>query len=204
MRTYAYLRTDCVSEETIADFNSLLSYNNYSVQKNRVVFEEITADKSIVYREKFMGVINYSLEQGDLLITKGIDCLGSDYLEILNTIGLIDHKKIRLICLDYTHEELTGDIKNSFLHILKLCNDFEKIKIEYKNQPTKLSLTKKVGRPEKLSVKQKEEIAEKLKMGISIYSLAKKYSVSRTVIRRIINNNTNRIITLPVTQICQY
>lgn len=196
MRTYAYLRTDCIMTDRITTYHSYLCSKGYDVQMNRVIVELVNADKSILYRDKFMGLINYALEQGNLLIVKGIDCLGQDYLEILNTIDIIDQKKIRLICLDYSLEELTGGIKITFLHILKLCRDFENMKIKKSENLNKINLHKKAGRPEKLSKKEIIEIIEKLKLGMSIYRLAKDYTVSATVIRRIMRNNMNFSVSL--------
>ncbi|MFX7306646.1 helix-turn-helix domain-containing protein, partial [Acinetobacter baumannii] len=48
---------------------------------------------------------------------------------------------------------------------------------------------KRVGRPEKLSEAQKSQVIENYKKGKSIYYLAKEFSVTRTVIRRILDKN---------------
>lgn len=45
---------------------------------------------------------------------------------------------------------------------------------------------KKVGRPEILNLEQKKEVISKFKQGYSVYSLAKEYSVTRTVINRLL------------------
>ena len=183
MRTYAYLRTNNMETDRFTSFHKELSVKGYNVQINRVILELVDANRSIFYREKFMGLLNYGLEQDNLLIVKGIDCLGKDYLEILNTIDLITQKKIRLICLDYSLEELIGDIKVNLIHILKLCEDFEIMKITNNESIITTGLKKNSGRPKKLSENQVFEINEKIICGVSMYRLAKDYNVSVTVIR---------------------
>lgn len=54
-----------------------------------------------------------------------------------------------------------------------------------KSYPTN-NFVKKVGRPEILSLEQKKEVIAKFKKGYSVYSLAKEYSVTRTVINRLL------------------
>lgn len=146
----------------------------------------MTVDTSIIYRDKFINLINYGLESGDLLLVKGIDCLGRNFEEIYNIVNKIDQKKIRLVCFDYSKNEISGDLKVFFLHFLKICFEFEtKFKKINKNYPTN-NFVKKVGRPEILTLEQKKEVIGKFKKGYSVYSLAKEYSVTRTVINRLL------------------
>ena len=49
-----------------------------------------------------------------------------------------------------------------------------------------------MGRPEILNDNQKEEVIEKFKQGYTIYSLAKEYSVTRTVIQRLLSKKLIR------------
>ncbi|MEJ5037555.1 helix-turn-helix domain-containing protein [Acinetobacter johnsonii] len=51
---------------------------------------------------------------------------------------------------------------------------------------------KKVGRPEKLNIKQQKEVKDKFKNGYSVYSIAKEYSVTRTVINRILKKSEKK------------
>lgn len=163
MRTYAYLRTNCIITDRITSYHKDLIVKGYSVLMSRIIIEAVEANKSIFYRDKFMGLINFGLEQGDLLIVKGIDCLGKDYIEILDTIQFITEKKVRLICLDYSFEELDGEMKFNLLHVLKLCKDFESMKIKKNESIPTINLNRKAGRPKKLNDIQITEINEKIK-----------------------------------------
>jgi len=168
----------------------LLNNFNHIVQYSRVVLELVSVDKSITFRTIFFNLINYSLEEGDFLIVKSIDCLGNCFKEILSTIILIERKKIKLLILDYINSELEGDIKNNLIHFLEICIDFEKLFLSDQTVQKKHSLSKKVGRPEKLTNDQKQEVINKFKKGFSVYSLAKDLAVSRTVIQRIIEKSS--------------
>ncbi|VAX45788.1 Putative DNA-invertase from lambdoid prophage Rac [Acinetobacter calcoaceticus] len=193
MRTYAYMRFNSNIYEFDKEkdfFISLLNDFNHIVQYSRVVLELVSVDKSITFRTIFFNLINYSLEEGDFLIVKSIDCLGNCFKEILSTIILIERKKIKLLILDYINSELEGDIKNNLIHFLEICIDFEKLFLSDQTVQKKHSLSKKVGRPEKLTNDQKQEVINKFKEGFSVYSLAKDLAVSRTVIQRIIEKSS--------------
>ena len=193
MRTYAYMRFNSNIDEFDKEkdfFISLLNNFNHIVQYSRVVLELVSVDKSITFRTIFFNLINYSLEEGDFLIVKSIDCLGNCFKEILSTIILIERKKIKLLILDYINSELEGDIKNNLIHFLEICIDFEKLFLSDQTVQKKHSLSKKVGRPEKLTNDQKQEVINKFKKGFSVYSLAKDLAVSRTVIQRIIEKSS--------------
>ncbi|WP_454667319.1 resolvase [Acinetobacter calcoaceticus] len=193
MRTYAYMRFNSNIDEFDKEkdfFISLLNDFNHIVQYSRVVLELVSVDKSITFRTIFFNLINYSLEEGDFLIVKSIDCLGNCFKEILSTIILIERKKIKLLILDYINSELEGDIKNNLIHFLEICIDFEKLFLSDQTVQKKHSLSKKVGRPEKLTNDQKQEVINKFKKGFSVYSLAKDLAVSRTVIQRIIEKSS--------------
>ncbi len=190
MRTYAYVRIEPNLQFEFSRYISFFSEYGYKIQKNRLVVEEVSVDKSIIYRDKFLNLISYSLEEGDILVIKSMDCLGNSFEEILGIVDKIDQKKIRLICLDYSKNEINGDLKIFFLHFLKLSAEFEKL---FKSDNKRLKdhkPTRKVGRPEILNNEQKNRVIELFKKGYSVYSLAKEFSVTRTVIQRILNNAT--------------
>ena len=88
----------------------------------------------------------------------------------------------------YSKNEINGDLKIFFLHFLKLSAEFEKL---FKSDNKKFKdhkPTRKVGRPEILNNEQKNRVIELFKKGYSVYSLAKEFAVTRTVIQRILNN----------------
>ncbi|MFL9507494.1 recombinase family protein [Acinetobacter baumannii] len=186
MRIFAYIRVNPSEKIDIYKYLSIFGGNGYHIQKSRLIVEEVLVDKSISYRDRFLNLFNYALEEGDSLIVKGIDCLGNSFEEILNIINKIEQKNVRLICMDYSKNEINGDLKTVFIHFLKLCVDFEKkLGVHYNFLEMNRSV-KRVGRPEKLSEDQKIQVIEKFKRGVSIYYLAKEFSVSRTVIQRIL------------------
>lgn len=185
MRTYAYVRIEPNAEFESGKFLSFFNEYGYKIQKNRLVFEEVSVNKSIIFRDKLLNLIDYSLEDDDLLVIKSIDCLGSSFEEILSITDKIHQKKIRLICLDYSKSEINGDMKIFFLHFLKLCFEFEKL-FNF-NTEKQNKIVKKVGRPEILTNDQKKQVLELFKRGESVYSLAKRFTVTRTVIQRILD-----------------
>lgn len=186
MRVYAYVRLDPNINYDIETYIELFNTCGYQIPKNRLIFEEVKIDTSILYRDKIVNLINYGLEEGDLLIVKSIDCLGGSFEEMLDILNRIDKKNIKLICLDYSKTEIAGDLKIIFIHFLKICFAYE-CKIKKSRVNINNDFIKRVGRPEILSSSQKEDVLKKFKRGSSVYALAKEYSVTRTVIQRILD-----------------
>lgn len=186
MRIYGYVRAESENEVDVKEYYSIFYKNGFSLKKNRLIIEDVNANKPLFLRDRLLNLIEYSLEDNDLLVVKSIDCLGSSFVEISELCDKIFKKKIRLVCLDYSKNELTGDLKIFFLHFLKICCDFEN-----KFSVSSSRSSKKVGRPEILSVDQKKQVLEMYKKGWTIYSLAKHFSVTRTVIQRIIRNSSS-------------
>ncbi|WP_224965031.1 recombinase family protein [Acinetobacter guillouiae] len=191
MRTYAYFRIDELSMDEFNYADYILGYG-YEIPKNRLVFEQVKIGIPLEFRHKLINLINYTLENGDLLLIDGIDSLGSDFKEIYSSVNFIFKKGIRLVCLDFSKNEIKGDIKKIFFHFLKICSDFDG-KLQSNRKIGNRNINK-VGRPKILNKIQKEEVLEKFKNGQSVYSLAKQYSVTRTVIQRLLSKSSDNVI----------
>lgn len=185
MSNYAYFRVDCSIDNEV-DYSSIMQNSNYEFLESKIFIEEVKAEISLKYRDVFINLINYTMEKNDLLFIKGIDSLGSNFNEILFSMNLIVKKEIRLVCYDFCKEEIDGKVKEAFMNFLKLFSDFENNKRKSK-KIIDTNNNKRVGRPEILSQKQKEEVLSMFESGDSVYSIARKYSVARTVIQRIIS-----------------
>lgn len=190
MRTYAYLRIN--PNEIIDKESYIILFNEmgFNIKKNRLVVEESTVSISINYREKFHNLLTYALEEGDVLIVKSIDALGNCFEEILNTLNIIQSNNIKLICYNFSKQHISGDQESLFLHFLQLCRDFEKEFGASKGDNIN-KILKKVGRPEILSNDEKNKVIELFQKGCSVYSLAKEFSVTRTVIQRVLDKSKN-------------
>ena len=123
MRIYGYFRENTNRLKNLQDRINLNKYG-YSIPSNRLIIENVTIETSVIYRDKFMALVNLTLEDGDLLIVKSFDCLGKDFKEIYNSVHKIYQKNINLICLDYSKSLIEGNTKENFIHFLKLCFDF--------------------------------------------------------------------------------
>jgi putative DNA-invertase from lambdoid prophage Rac len=185
MSNYAYFRVDC-SVDSEVDYSSILRNSNRDFLESKIFIEEVKAEISLKYRDVFINLINCVMEKNDLLFIKGIDSLGSNFNEIIFSVNLIFKKEIKLVCYDFCKDEIDGKVKETFMNSLKLFSDFENNKRKSK-KIVDINNNKRVGRPEILSQKQKEEVLSMFENGDSVYSIAKKYSVARTVIQRIIS-----------------
>lgn len=185
VRNYAYFRIDSLTVIK-KNYIDLINCYGYSVHVNRIVTEEVEINTALELRYKFMNLIKNTLKSGDLLIIEGIDSLGSSFKEIIHCINILFKNEVKLVCLEFSRLEISGDIKKIIYHVFNLCSAFEE-KIELvKNSAIRKS--SKVGRPEVLNSNQKDEILKKYKKGKSINSLAKEYFVTRTVIQRLLSN----------------
>ena len=186
MRVYAYVRVDPNKQIDQAYFINCFKKHGYAIQNNRLLFEEVTVDTSIQYRDKILNLVKHNLEIGDVLIVKGLDSLGANFSEIKEMIHLIYQQEIILICSEFSKNEIKGDLKKIFFHFINMGCEFEQQVVSYKKEAKKTNISNKVGRPELLNAKQKEIVLNKFKKGQSVYSLAKEFEVTRTVIQRIL------------------
>jgi len=198
MRIYGYFRVDPGFKEDLNEYYSFFNKYGYHIQQNRLICEEVAIDTPIFYRDKILNLVNYSLEENNVLIIKGLDSLGASFSEIYEFINMIEARQVLLICLDFSRNEIKGDIKRLFFHFIKMGADFEMNFKKNKKNNIKSDAVKKVGRPEILNFDQKKEVLEKFKKGLSVYALAKEYSVTRTVIQRLLNKETKRVINFNV------
>lgn len=186
MRVYAYVRIDPNKQIDQAYFINFFKKHGYAIPNNRLLFEEVTVDTSIQYRDKIRNLVKHNLEIGDILIVKGLDCLGANFSEVKEMIHLIYQQGIILICSEFSKNEIKGDLKKIFFHFISMGCEFEQQVVSYKKELKKTNISNKVGRPELLNAKQKEIVLNKFKKGQSVYSLAKEFEVTRTVIQRIL------------------
>ena len=92
VRTYAYFRIDELSMDEFNYADYILGYG-YEIPKNRLVFEQVKIGIPLEFRHKLINLINYTLENGDLLLIDGIDSLGSDFKEIYSSVNFIFKKE---------------------------------------------------------------------------------------------------------------
>ncbi|WP_373357986.1 recombinase family protein [Acinetobacter lactucae] len=186
MRVYAYIRIEPNEKQDIQFYKSYFNDCTYPIQEHRITFEEINITTPLIYRTRLLTLINYTLEKNDILVVKSIDCLGSNYSEILTIFAKLDKKQIKFICMDYSKSLIDGDLKLFFIHFIKICYDFEKKLNSGKIYKNRIGRVGKVGRPELLDLEQKNKVIEMYKQGFSVYFIAKEFSVTRTVINRIL------------------
>lgn len=191
MRAYTYFRVNEFSEEMV-QYSNFLSMVGLEIPKSRMIVEEVKNAVSLKYRNKFLYLINHSMRGGDCLFISGIDSLGSNFSEINSSIKLIFNKNIKLVCFDFSTKEINGDVQKIFIHFLELASDFEEA-ICHSKKIIPNKNVKRAGRPEILNKKQKSEAMALFKKGQSIYSIAKHFSVTRTVILRLISKSSINI-----------
>ncbi len=98
-----------------------------------------------------------------------------------------------LNCSNFSKNAIKGDLKKIFFRFIKMGCEFESQVVNYKKETKQKNAIKKVGRPEILDLKQKQTVLDKFKKGQSVYSLAKEFDVTRTVIQRVLDKYSERI-----------
>jgi putative DNA-invertase from lambdoid prophage Rac len=186
MRTYAYVRLNSEKEFESKKNYSFFVDNGFNIHKNRIFFETVLVDKPLKFRSTIKNLIDYSLEQNDLLVVKNLSDLGSNFKEIFFLTNKIFDKGVRLVCIDFSKNEINGDLRVFFNHFVKLVCKFEDMFDQEINDNKYNKVRRKVGRPEVLTFQQKCEVIDLYKKGCSVYALSKKYEVTRTVIKRVL------------------
>lgn len=125
MKVFGYIRIEPNSSIELNKYYDFFNSFGFNLEKNKLIIEEATVDTPIKYRDTVVDLVKYDLDENNILIVKGLDSLGSNFKEIYDFLNLLDEKKIILICLDYSTNEINGELKKLFFNFIKMAVELE-------------------------------------------------------------------------------
>ena len=136
-------------------------------------------------RPEFKRFLSFCRE-GETLVVSKLDRLGRNAMDVLTTVKLLEERGIKLIVLALGSLDLTSTAGKMMITMLSAVAQMER---DLLIERTKAGLARtkaqgtKLGRPYRLTEAQKKEVMQALEEGETLYRLAKRFNVSRTVIR---------------------
>ncbi|MUV25723.1 helix-turn-helix domain-containing protein [Burkholderia thailandensis] len=185
-RIFAYARVS-TSDQTVANQLREIEVAGFSVDKRRVVTESISGSVSAEQRPGFADLLR-RMEEGDVLIVTKLDRLGRNAMDVRATVEVLADRGIRIHCLALGGVDLTSAAGRMTMQVLNAVAEFERdLLIERTQAGIARARTegKAMGRPPALTKQQQNEVRQQLAEGVSVASLAKRYSTSRQTIMRV-------------------
>ncbi|UXN58744.1 recombinase family protein [Phyllobacterium zundukense] len=185
-RTFAYVRVSTTGQTTENQVQEI-EMAGFHVEPRRVVTETISGSVAIAKRRGFTRLKD-KLEAGDVLIVTKLDRLGRDAIDVSMTVKKLAEMGVRVHCLALGGVDLASSSGTMTMNVLNAVAQFERdLLIERTQSGLKRAKSegKILGRPSRLSEKQKQDVLEDLAKGMSISAVAKKFTTSRQTIMRV-------------------
>lgn len=81
--------------------------SNYAINPELVFFDDVEPNTKISDRPQWL-LIEKSIKSGDIIIVQTLDCLGGNLIEVLETIGRVANKKVKLYVLQFDGLDITS------------------------------------------------------------------------------------------------
>jgi putative DNA-invertase from lambdoid prophage Rac len=152
---------------------------------------KISGSTFIRQRREFSRLVD-KLEAGDILIVTKLDRLGRDAIDVSTTVKALADLGVRVYCLALGGVDLTSSAGTMTMNVINAVAQFERDLLVERTQSGLARVKsegKVLGRPQKLSLKQKAEARKDLAAGMGISAVARKFETSRQTIMRVRDND---------------
>lgn len=184
-RTFAYCRVS-TSDQTTENQTREIEAAGFQVEAQRVIAETVSGSTPAAERKGFSKLLE-RMEAGDVLIVTKLDRLGRNAMDVRATVDRLEAGGIRVHCLALGGVDLTSPAGRMTMSVIAAVAEFEKDLLIERTQSglsRAKAAGKALGRPPSLSKVAIEDVRHKRRLGVSLGSLAKEYSVSRSAIQR--------------------
>jgi Site-specific recombinases, DNA invertase Pin homologs len=128
------------------------------------------------------------LEPGDVLVVTKLDRLGRNAIDVRQTVEQLAGRGVRVHCLALGGVDLTSPAGKMTMQVIAAVAEFERDLLVERTQAGLARAKgegKKLGRPARLSEKQRKEVARRLQGGETVSGLAREFDVHRATIIRV-------------------
>lgn len=148
-RIFAYCRVSTIEQTTE---NQILAIRNagYDVADNRVISETISGGVQAMKRPAFKTLVEYKLEENDILVVLKLDRLGRDNIDVQQTVCALSDRGVNVVSLDLPVPDLTSSEGKLMLQMFSAFAEFERNRIRERTQDglnRAKAEGKKLGRP---------------------------------------------------------
>ncbi|WP_369300715.1 recombinase family protein [Pseudomonas sp. N2-5-1-1] len=179
--TFAYGRVSTGLQETL---NQRLELENAGWVIDFWFSDTVSGKTHAAQRPAFRELLS-KIRDGETLVVSKLDRLGRDAIDILQTVRMLGERSIRVVVQQLGSTDLTSPAGKLLLSMLAAVAEMERDLLIERTQAGLVRAKaqgKQLGRPPKLTHRQRSEITTALDEGMSISALSKLYAVSRATI----------------------
>lgn len=184
-RTFAYVRVSTISQTTDNQIQEI-DAAGFRVEPRRVVTETVSGSVATAQRQGFRRLLD-RLEPGDVLVVTKLDRLGRNAMDVGGTVARLAEIGVRVHCLALGGVDLASSTGKLTMSVINAVAEFERDLLIERTQAglnRAKAEGKTLGRPATLTDAQRLEVAQRLKQGTSVASLAREFKTSRQTIMR--------------------
>jgi putative DNA-invertase from lambdoid prophage Rac len=185
-RTFAYTRVSTVGQTTVNQIQEIEAAG-FKVEPRRIVTETVSGSVATAQRRGFSRLLD-RLEAGDVLIVTKLDRLGRNAMDVGTTIARLAEIGVRVHCLALGGVDLVSSTGKLTMNVINAVAEFERDLLIERTQAglnRAKAEGKTLGRPASLTDNQRREVAQRLKEGTGISTLAREFKTSRQTIMRV-------------------
>lgn len=184
-RTFAYCRVSTTDQTTDNQVREIKAAG-FAVEAHRVIAETVSGSVAAMERAGFARLVD-RVEAGDIIITTKLDRLGRNAMDVRATVDRLADIGVKVHCLALGGVDLTSPAGRMTMGVINAMAEFERDLLIERTQSGLARAKaegKALGRPSKLTDRQRADIRERKASGASYGELANEYGVSRAAIQR--------------------
>jgi len=184
-RTFAYTRVSTINQTTVNQIQEIEAAG-FKVEPRRIVTETVSGSVATAQRRGFCRLLD-RLETGDVLIVTKLDRLGRNAMDVGSTVAKLAEIGVRVHCLALGGVDLASSTGKLTMNVINAVAEFERDLLIERTQAglnRAKAEGKTLGRPAILTNDQRLLVAQRLKEGTSVSSLAREFKTSRQTIMR--------------------
>jgi len=185
-RVFAYCRVSTLDQTTENQIREIEAAG-FAIQPRRAVAETISGSLQASARPAFAKLLE-RLEPGDVLVVTKLDRLGRNAIDVRQTVEQLAGRGVRVHCLALGGVDLTASAAKMTMQVIAAVAEFERDLLVERTQAGLARAKgegKILGRPARLSEKQRKEVARRLQAGETVSGLAREFDVHRATIIRV-------------------
>ena len=185
-RVFAYCRVSTLDQTTENQIREIEAAG-FAIQPRRAVAETISGSLQASARPAFVKLLE-RLEPGDVLVVTKLDRLGRNAIDVRQTVEQLAGRGVRVHCLALGGVDLTAPAAKMTMQVIAAVAEFERDLLVERTQAGLARAKgegKTLGRPARLSEKQRKEVARRLQAGETVSGLAREFDVHRATIIRV-------------------
>ena len=191
-RTFAYVRVSTAVQNFENQIKEIEAAG-FTIEPHRIITDIVSGSMPTVRRKGFTRLLE-KIENKDILVVTKLDRLGRDAIDVNSTVAKLEKIGIKVYCLALGGVDLTSSAGKMTMGVINTMAEFERDLLIERTQSgltRAKSQGKTLGRPQILSVSQKQKVIQQLEEGKTIAAIARNFNTSRQTIMRIRNTMNN-------------